>query len=262
MAVLEIKGIKKKFGELVALNNLDISINEGEIVGLVGPNGSGKTTLINIISGFLRPTAGSIIYNGQSIEGMEPHQIARKGIVRTFQLTSLFFNLTVEENLIVSRDLKRRYTYWGSYLRSIFHTRGYCEEESELSRKADEILSIVEMKSKRDVIVGNLPTVEQRKLEIAIALATGGNLLLLDEPAAGMNPTEVKNLIHLLQSINQFGIALLVIEHNMRVIMEMCTKIVVLNYGIKIAEGTQEEVINNKEVISSYLGEELENAQG
>lgn len=257
MAILEIQGITKIFGGLTALNKLDVNIDEGEIVGLVGPNGSGKTTWINIVSGFLKPTAGDMLYKGQSIVGLEPYQIAERGIIRTFQLTSLFSNLTARENIIAGRYLKTRHSNVGSFFRSIFLTRDYQKEEMRLNQKADEVLAIVEMEGKGDVIATNLPTVDQRKLGIAIALAGEPELLLLDEPAAGMNPEEVDRAMQLIQSLQQSGITLVVVEHNMKVITGICTHVVVINYGTKIAEGTAEEVINNEAVISSFLGEAL-----
>lgn len=257
MVILEMQGLTKEFGGLTALNRLDVNIDEGEIAGLVGPNGSGKTTWINIVTGFLKPTAGDILYKGQSIVGLEPYQIAEMAIIRTFQLTSIFSNLTARENIIASRYLKTRHSNVGSFFRSIFLTRDYQEEESRLSQKADEVLALIEMEGKGDVIAANLPTVDQRKLEIAIALAGEPELLLLDEPASGMNPEEVGRVMQLIQSLQQSGITLVVVEHNMKVITGICTHVVVINYGTKIAEGTAEEVINNKAVISSFLGEAL-----
>lgn len=257
MAVFEIQGLTKKFGGLTALNKLDVNIDEGEIVGLVGPNGSGKTTWINIVTGFLKPTAGDMLYKGQSIVGLEPYQIAEMGIIRTFQLTSMFSNLTAKENIISSRYLKTRHSSVGSFFRSIFYTADYREEEMRLSQKADEILAILEMEGKGGMIAANLPTMDQRKLEIAIALAAEPELLLLDEPAGGMNPEEVDRLMNIIQSLQQSGITLVVVEHNMKVITGICTHVMVINYGTKIAEGTVEEVMNNEAVISSYLGEAL-----
>ena len=257
MVILETQELIKEFGGLAALNKVDININEGEIVGLVGPNGSGKTTWINIVTGFLEPTAGNILYRGQSILGLEPHQIAKLGILRTFQLTSIFTNLTVRENIIASRYLKVRHSNVGSFYRSVFCTGDYREEESRVNHKTDEILAMLEMDAKGDMTAGNIPTVDQRKLEIAIALAAEPELLLLDEPAAGMAPDDVVRLMSMIQSLQQSGITLMVIEHNMRVIMGICSRVVVINYGTKIAEGTPEEIINNEAVISSYLGEAL-----
>jgi len=260
MAILEMHGLSKIFGGLTALNKLDLNIFEGEIFGLVGPNGSGKTTWINIVTGFLKPSAGDILYKGQSIVGLAPYQVAERGIIRTFQLTSIFSNLTAKENIITGRYLKTRHSNTGSFLRSIFNTSDYRDEESRLSQKGDEILATVEMEEKGDVTAKNLPTVDQRKLEIAIALAGEPGLLLLDEPAAGMNPEEVDRVMQLIQTLQRSGITLAVIEHNMKVITGICTHVAVINYGNKIAEGTPEEVINNKAVISSYLGEAPQNA--
>lgn len=261
MAILETKGLSKDFGGMRALNQLDININEGEILGLVGPNGSGKTTWINVVSGFLKATAGSILYKGQPITGLPPYQIAEMGIIRTFQLTSLFPNFTVRENLIAGRYLKSRYSLVGSFLRSVFYCSGYREEERKLSQKRDEILAFFEMEGKGHMIAANLPTVDQRKLEIAIAIMTGDpKLLLLDEPASGMNPEEQLSLVNMTKSLQQFGITLVIVEHNMRVIMRLCNRIVVINYGNKIAEGTPEEIATNEGVISAYLGRKRINA--
>lgn len=257
MAILETTGVIKQFGALVALNGPDITIEKGEIVGLVGPNGSGKTTWINVICGFLRPTSGNIIYRGRSIAGLPPYKIARRGLIRTFQLTSLFPGLPARENILSSRYLHERYNILGSFFLSILQTRGYRDEERKLRQDADKMLSLVGLKGREDIVSANLQSVEQRKLEIAIALAGKPELLMLDEPAAGMNPNEMETLMPLMRSINQSGITLLIVEHNMKVIMEICTKVVVFDYGNKIAEGTPKEVVNNKDVIASYLGQEL-----
>ena len=181
MAILEIRGLKKDFGGLTALDHLDVNISEGEIIGLVGPNGSGKTTWINVVTGFLKPTAGSMLYKGQSIVGLEPYQIAEMGIIRTFQLTSMFSNLTARENIISGRYLKTRHSLLGSFFFSVFLSKGYREEEMKLRRRADEILTFMEMEGKGDMIAASMPSMDQRKLEIAIALAGEPELLLLDE---------------------------------------------------------------------------------
>lgn len=250
MVTLELKELTKNFGGLSALNNLDINIDEGEILGLVGPNGSGKTTCLNVITGFLKPTAGSMLYKGASIVGLKPHQIAERGIIRTFQLTSTFSNLTAKENVISGRYLKTS----GSFAGSFFHSRSYREEEEKLSQKADEILAFLGMEGKGDLIAADLPSVDQRKLEIAIALAGEPELLLLDEPAAGMNPEEQDRVINMIRLLRQSGITMVVVEHNMKVIMGLCTRIVVINYGNKIAEGPPEEIVKDEAVISVYLG--------
>jgi len=256
-AIFEIKGLSKDFGGLRALNDLFLEIHEGDIFGIIGPNGSGKTTWLNVVTGFLRPTAGSIVFKGQSIVGWPPSQIAKRGLLRTFQLTSLFPNLTAEQNIIAGRHLETS----NNVLMALFNTRNYRKEEMELREKADEIMSFMEMQERRDVLAKNLLSVEQRKLEIAIALAAEPELLLLDEPASGMNIEEATRLISLIRSIHQMGITIGIIEHNMRLVMGLCSRIAVLNYGEKIAEGTPQEIANNEEVISVYLGGE-ETAQG
>jgi len=250
MPLLEMQGLTKEFGGLTALSKLDVNIDEGEIVGLVGPNGSGKTTWINIVTGFLKPTAGDILYKGQSIVGLEPYQIAERGIIRTFQLTSLFPDLTVKENIVRGRHLSTNSSILGSF----FWSKGYRKEEAKLRQEVMEILSFVKMQEKSDMAAQNLPAAEQRVLEIAIALAAKPELLFLDEPTSGMNLQEAARTMELIQSIRQMGTTVVIVEHNMKVIMELCSRIVVLNQGIKIAEGTPEEIIMNEEVISVYLG--------
>lgn len=256
MVILELNRLMKNFGGVAALN-LDLHIDEGEIFGLVGPNGSGKTTCINLVTGFLKPTSGDIRYKGESIAGLKPYQIAKRNIIRTFQLSSVFSNLTVTQNIIVARYLKTKHGSIGSFLRSIFNTKDYVKEEKNLAKKADEILSILKMKDKGSIIASKLPSVDQRKLEIAIALACEPELLLLDEPAAGMNPEEVDRLMTIIQSLNMSGITILIVEHNMEVVTGICTRATVISYGVKIAEGTPDEIINNEQVIACYLGEEL-----
>jgi branched-chain amino acid transport system ATP-binding protein len=260
MAFFQLQTLTKKFDGLAALDHLSFEIIEGEIFGVVGPNGSGKTTLVNVITGFLRPTTGNVIFKEESIEGLRPYQIAKRGIIRTFQLTSLFPSLTALENICSARYLKTRHSDLGSFARSILLSKEYRNEEKKLEKEAEEILSIMEMTDQRNVIAENLPTVDQRKLEIAIALAAEPEFLLLDEPAAGMNPEEVNRIMGVIQHLQQRGITLVVIEHNMRVITGICNRVMVISYGTKIAEGTPEEVVNNEKVIASYLGEKLQDA--
>ena len=257
MALLEIKELTKKFSGLTALNNLELIIDKGDLIGLVGPNGSGKSTCVNLITGFLKPTMGHIIFNDASIGGLKPYQIARFGIARTFQLTSLFPDLTARENIICSEYLKTKHSSMGSFLRSIVQSKGYQADELSLNQKAEEILSFLGMADKGEMVAANLPTMDQRKLEIGIALATEPKLLLLDEPGAGMNPAELDSLSQLICLLQQSGITLLLIEHNMKVITDICTRMIVINYGNKIADGHPREVINSPEVIASYIGEEL-----
>jgi branched-chain amino acid transport system ATP-binding protein len=248
--ILETRELSKEFGGLCALRELDIEIHQGEVFGLIGPNGSGKTTFLNVITGFLKPSSGSVLYKGESIVGFEPYQIAKKGMVRIFQHTSLFSNLTIEANIAGGCYLNTS----GSILGSFLHTKGYKEEQMELGRKVKEVLGFVGMQANPDTIVKKLSSGEQRSMEIAIALAAKPELLLLDEPAAGLNPEESKVLMSLIKSIQKEGITIGIIEHNMKVIMGTCNRIAVLDYGVKIAEGTPEEVAKNEKVISVYLG--------
>lgn len=250
MTILKIKKLTKDFRGLRALNNVNLNVRQGEIFGLIGPNGSGKTTVLNIITGFLKPTAGDIVYKGGLISGLKPHQIAKRGVIRTFQLASLFPDLTVKENIVRGRHLSTNSSILGSF----FWSKGYRKEEAKLRQEVMEILSFVKMQEKSDMAARNLPAAEQRVLEIAIALAAKPELLLLDEPTSGMNLQEAARTMELIQSIRQMGTTVVIVEHNMKVIMELCSRIVVLNQGIKIAEGIPEEIIMNEEVISVYLG--------
>lgn len=251
MAFLECSRVVKDFGGLRALDNLDFEVEEGAIVGLIGPNGSGKTTLLNIITGLSEVSAGHILYKGEQITGLEPHQVAEKGVIRTFQITSLFSNLTAEENIIHGMYLKTNSSLWGSF----FSTRGYRKEEARLAQKANEILALFDMGERRSILARNLSPAEQRNLEIGIALAGEPKLLLLDEPAAGLNPEESTRLVETIKSIHQGGITVVVVEHNMKVIMNLCTRVIVIDYGRKIAEGSPHEIAHNDEVISIYLGQ-------
>jgi branched-chain amino acid transport system ATP-binding protein len=256
MVVLETKGLSKDFGGLRALEEVNLEIQEGEIFGLIGPNGSGKTTCFNLITGFLKPSAGSVIYKGKSIASLKPFQIAKRGIIRTFQITSLFPDLTSEENIIIGQYLRTRGDIWGAIIRS----KAYREEEDKVVERAREVLDFVGLGKRLDIIAKNLSFGEERKLEIAIALAVEPKVLLLDEPAAGMSPDESTKLMDLIRSIRNMGITVLIVEHNMRVVMELCSRIAVLNYGVKIAEGDPEEIANNDEVTSVYIGRKDEDA--
>jgi len=231
-----------------------LNVQQGEILGLIGPNGSGKTTMLNVITGFLKPTAGSTLYKEGLLTGLKPHQIAKRGVTRTFQLTSLFPNLTVIENIIHGRHLYTQSSFFGAF----FWSKGYRKEEVRLRQEAMDILTFVNMQERRDVITRNLPAAEQRILEIAIALASKPELLLLDEPVSGMNVPEALSAMELIRSIQQMGTTVVIVEHNMKVIMQLCSRIAVLNQGVRIADGTPQEISKNDQVISIYLGKRKE----
>jgi branched-chain amino acid transport system ATP-binding protein len=257
MAILEVKDIIKDFKGLRALNKVGFAIQQGEILGLIGPNGSGKTTLFNIITGFLCPTGGQVLFKRKGITGFKPNQIAGLGIGRVFQHSSLFPNLSVKENLVIGRHLKTRNNIFGS----LVNASAYRQSEKGLEQKARELLTFVGLESRCDMVARNLPYGEQRELELAMALAAEPELLLLDEPATGMNPGETRRLMDLVKRLQEAGIAILLVEHNMRLVMGICSRIVVIDFGVKIAEGTPEEITSNGEVISAYLGKSKNDAK-
>jgi branched-chain amino acid transport system ATP-binding protein len=248
---LEIKGLTKQFGGLTAVNQFDMNVNKGEIVGLIGPNGAGKTTLFNLITGILPPTRGKVIFNGEDITGKKPHIVARCGIGRTFQLTPLFANFTVMQNVLASFHLHPS----SSLLDIYFNTKTYCRNEAYILEQSLEILKLVGLDRFKDELARNLPHGYQKMLGIARALAVKPKLLLLDEPIAGMNPDEIDFTTTGIRKTWQQGATIVVVEHNMR-IMDLCDRVVVINFGQKIAEGTPKEVRKNKGVIQAYFGGE------
>jgi branched-chain amino acid transport system ATP-binding protein len=248
--MLEIKGLTKYFGGLAAVSNLDMNVNEGEILGLIGPNGAGKTTVFNLITGSIRPTKGQIVFDQSDITGQKPHTIAGKGIVRTFQLTAFLHDMTVLQNVLVSCHLSPK----AGVLEAIFNIPSYRKKEQFACDHAMDILQFLGLDSVKDELAQNLPHGHQRLLGIAMALSANPKLLLLDEPLAGMNAAEVRESLMFINKIRSAGTTVLLVEHNMRAVMELCDRIVVINFGCKIAEGMPDEIKRNKDVIEAYLG--------
>jgi len=250
VAILEVKELSKYFGGLAALSDLDLTIDEGEIRGIIGPNGAGKTTLFNVISGVYRPTKGSVIYQGSNISILSPDQIAEKGLVRTFQRTALFHDFTVLKNVTIARHLHAKEGVFGT----IFGTAQQMERENEA--KALELVEFMGLGGLKDELAMNLPHGHQRALGVAIALAAEPKLLMLDEPVTGMNPTEKQHMLQLIKKVRDQGITILLVEHDMRTVMGLCTYISVLDFGKKLTEGLPKEIQANKAVIEAYLGGE------
>lgn len=239
------------FGGLRAVDDFNMTINKGELVGLIGPNGAGKTTVFNLLTGVYKPTDGEFWLDGEKMSGKKTYQVVRAGIARTFQNIRLFKQMTVEENVLVAFNESFSYHMGGA----IFRTPRFWREERDMHQKAIDLLRIFKLEGLAQTQAANLPYGAQRKLEIARALATGMKLLLLDEPAAGMNPTETEDLLECINTIrDRFGIAILLIEHDMSLVMNVCQRIQVLDYGRTIASGLPEEIAHNPKVISAYLG--------
>ena len=247
MALLEAQNLTKYFGGLAAVNRVDLAVEEGEIVGLIGPNGAGKTTCFNLLSGFLPPTAGTITFGGESLTGLKPHNIVARGLVRTFQHTTLFQDMTVLQNVLMGLHLHSRKDL-GHVL---FSRRSFPQDEI---RRCHDVLVFTGLSELADQPAKNLPHGHQRTLGIAMALAVRPRLLMLDEPVTGMNIDESQHIMALIKTIRDRGTTILLVEHNMRAVMGTCERIVVLNFGLKLAEGTPTAVSSNPDVIAAYLG--------
>lgn len=252
MAMLEVTSLGISFGGLRAVDELSMKIEEGGLVGLIGPNGAGKTTVFNMLTGVYRPTDGGIRLDRQNLIGKKPHDICKMGVARTFQNIRLFSKLTVLDN--VKTGLHNEITY--SLAESLFHVGSYRKKERAMNERAMELLGVFGLESVADYQAANLPYGKQRKLEIARALATNPKLLLLDEPAAGMNPNETAELMETIEVVRKrFGVTVLLIEHDMKLVSGICEYLYVLNFGRLLAEGTPGEVLKNPEVVTAYLGE-------
>ena len=249
--ILEITNLTKHFGGVTAVSNIDISVQEGQIASLIGPNGAGKTTLFNCVTGLEPPTEGNVKFQNQSIVGLRPDQIAAIGMARTFQNIRLFSQLTVLDNVKIGRHCQSKNRLWGAISRN----QSQRQEESYITVQAFNQLSFVGLDGFRDQLAGNLSYGDQRRVEIARALAMGPTLLLLDEPAAGMNPQETQQLIELIHAICEQGITILLIEHDMKMVMQISDWVTVIAQGEKISAGEPEAVQNDERVIKAYLGE-------
>ncbi len=250
--VLEAKDLTIVFGGLKAVSNFNLKVYENELVGLIGPNGAGKTTVFNMLTGVYRPTSGNIFLCNEDITKLKPHKRAKKGICRTFQNIRLFKRLSVLDNVKVACNMNMKYSIFDS----IFRTKRFWNEEKKIDEKVNEILEILGLKEYSEEIASNLPYGKQRKLEIARALAASPKLILLDEPAAGMNPIETNELMETINIVREkYNVTILLIEHDMKLVMGICEKIMVLSFGETIAYGTPEEIKNDPALIKAYLGE-------
>ena len=252
MALLEVKGLGIVFGGLHAVENFSLTLEKGSLYGLIGPNGAGKTTIFNLLTGVYKPTTGNFFLDGEKLNGKSPVEINKAGIARTFQNIRLFKNLSVLDNVKLGLHNQIKY----STIEGIFRLPRYFSAEKKMNKKAMELLKVFGLENEADTLADNLPYGKQRKLEIARALATNPKLLLLDEPAAGMNPSETQELMDTIRFVrDEFDMTILLIEHDMKLVSGICEEVTVLNFGEKLAQGKTSEVLNNPEVIKAYLGD-------
>ena len=253
MSFLELKNVTKHFGRLAALEAIDLRVEQGEILGVVGPNGSGKTTLINVISGYFQPTRGTIFYKGKKISGQRPDRIAKLGIIRTFQSNVLYEGATVVENMLISSYQQYRTNHWQSFL----ETKAWKDENEKVVGRVIELVKLLDLLNDTFLPAQGLSHGYQRMLGIAMAMIANPSVLLLDEPTTGMNHKEAMFVVDKIKKLNEQGVTVILVEHNMKVLLNIATRVVVLSFGNKIADGKPEEVMNKQEVIEAYLGTEM-----